>query len=223
MAEALTLSPEQVQSWADEIARLNDAISGMEQKRDALQQRLDAVNLIFGNVVASSEKMTLRGYIIDHLQSAEAGITLGELLEVMERSPFREQVMRNRNTLYTAVTRLTERGEIVRHGKLLYSKDLFQAIADGTARDPRFDRAGEEITVPDLILKILSDAGKALSPAEILDVVRVDERFSEKMLRNPQYGYTVLGRMVSRKQIEKRDKKYALPGTGVEVDPSSLF
>lgn len=208
----------QLRSWVEEHARLSADIAALEEKRDALQKRIEAVKMLFGSGAApdigdEGGGQTVIGFVSSFLADKKAGVTLAEVGEAIEGSALAEKYYRNRNALYTAVSRLTERNEIIRHGKLLYTPTTFARVANGELPDPRYESGGEEITVPDLILAALRSAGKALSPGAILDEVRKNDAAAEKMQRNPQYGYTVLGRMNRRGQIEKRGKLYALPGT----------
>lgn len=214
MESGFTISQAQVQEWATEIKAIDAEIARLQEKREALDRRLEAVALLFDQArPLTGAPKTLREFVLDVLASAQSGILPGELFDLATDSDIRERMERNRNAIYTVIGRLAERGEIVRHGKLLYSPSLYNRVSAGKVHDPRFESGGEEISVPDLILGVLNDAGMSMTAGAIIDKLRMDEAVAEKLQRNPQYVYTVLGRMVSRKQLERRGQRYAVPGS----------
>ncbi len=214
MENGFTISQAQVQQWADEVKAIDADIARLQEKRDVINRRLEAVALLFDEArPLTSAPKTLREFVLEALASAQSGVLPGELFDLATDSDIRERMERNRNAIYTVIARLAERGEIVRHGKLLYSPSLYNRVSSGKIHDPRFESGGEEISVPDLILTLIKDAGMSMTAGSIIDKLRANEAVAEKLQRNPQYVYTVLGRMVNRKQLERRGQRYAIPGS----------
>ncbi len=212
----LSLPVEKLQEWAAELRRLEAEIARLNKEREGYLEKIHAVRLIFGNVPAaaaslssgSAEGATFTSIITETLENAEGGMTPRDLAKVLESSALGDRFRRNPNAIYTAIGRLVERGVLARRGKHVYSTAVLEKLGDDYEEPPQ---ESEKISVRDLILKILSDAKKALAAGEIMDEVKKVEEFRARIDANPQYGYQNLSRMAQRGQIERRGKLYALP------------
>lgn len=69
---------------------------------------------------------------------------------------------------------------------------------------------GDE-SMPSAAERIILNAGKLLSHMEIQSSLKKIPDYRERLEQNPNYYYTVIGRLLKRKKIAKRGRKYGPP------------
>lgn len=206
-----------VRKWKAERDDIVEQIVALQKRLEDIDRRMSILDTIlspsarvalFG--VSHKEepkpKRDLHVWMREYLQSVGAAVTLRDLAEELKNSEFAGRVSRNPNSIYNAVSRMAERGEIKRSGKAVVSSEVFERLV-AAGQDP-FAGHEEEEAAPDIIRKILRDSPKPLTTAEIMQVIRSDPTLGPKLARNPQYGYTVLGRMVKRGEIGRDERGY---------------
>ena len=92
---------------------------------------------------------------------------------------------------------------------------IARAVVIGVA--PETDTAGSadihvgDESLPSAAERIILNAGKMLSHMEIQSALKKIPECSERLEQNPNYYYTVIGRLLKRKKIAKRGRKYGPP------------
>jgi hypothetical protein len=211
----LVLDPAQLRAWAETAARNKAEITRLTDEMADAEAYLSAARLLWSNEAVDAairdaastvneEELTYPAFIMRALQDANVGLTMQELYEFAAENPIWRRLEKNRNALYTAVARLESKGEVIRHGRLYYASDVYEAVQRGGVFDPRYSTATDEpVVMPMAIRRLLIELGRAATPAEIIEFLKDIPAFRERIERNPQYVYTVLSRMHARDDVLK--------------------
>lgn len=219
---SISLSAADVQAWRDECVQIEGRIEQLSEKLQGLKQKIAAAEILLpqtANGVPDTGTESIKNWIdlvLFALGKADGGRTQRYILEFGKNTPLADRIKRTPNGLYNAVSRLVGRGQVVRHGDLFYLPQLWAAIEAGDAADNPESSLSTTKTMAEAIFDVLSD-GKPREPKAIFASIQ-DEGVAEKLRRNPQYGYTVLGRLSATGQIEKSDGHYSLVTGGDEEE-----
>ncbi|GJD84334.1 hypothetical protein HPGCJGGD_2210 [Methylobacterium haplocladii] len=131
------------------------------------------------------------------------GIRDGDNEEVKER------LARNPNGLYAALERMEDDGQVVRHADKVYSAALYDALSQSGDLDDDADESG--LTGVGLfIAKFILENGP-IRPKTLMEALRNNDEFVERVTKNPQYGYSALSRLVRQGRLVKDGALYAVP------------
>jgi hypothetical protein len=211
------LTTADVLKWKADRDDLVQQIAALQEKLGVIDRRLSILDAILSPSARAAllgeaysdppkPKNDLHVWLRERLRSAGTPLTLREIIEELKNSEFAERISRNPNSVYNAVSRMADRGEIKRAGKAIVSSEVFDRLI-AAGQDP-FVGQEEPETAPDIIQKILRDSPTPMTTAEIMQIIRSDSTLGPKLARNPQYGYTVLGRMLKRGQIGRDGNAY---------------
>ena len=219
-----------MQAWRDECVVIEARIAQLSAKIQELKQKIAAAEFLLpamapGAQTAGADSIkNWTDLVLFALEKADGGRTQRYMLEFGQNTPMADRIKRSPNGLYNAVSRLLGRREIVRHGDLFYLPQAWEAIQAGDIVDNPEPFPQSAKTTKEAIFDLLAD-GTPRSPKEIFDAI-TNEDVAARLRRNPQYGYTLLGRMYALKQLEKRDGLYTIPDgdSGDEKDrlPSNV-
>lgn len=200
-----------VRRWIEERKKI-------EARLDELNRLIAAIELILPPEVLAGvardeksgepSKIDLPSWIRSFLIAANEIVAYRDLMIAAERSEFGDRVRRNANSVYNTVSRMVDRGEIKRQGKALIATDVYDRLMTKGV-DP-FAGYEEEEAAPDIVKKIIAgrSVGNEMSTSDMTQAIRAHHTLGQKIQRNPQYGYTVLARMVKRGQLGRNDAGY---------------
>lgn len=222
MDEGLTLPIGQLREWAEELRRNAREIARLTAEREEILQKIHAARLLFGEDAVPEPppeikpgEQTFVSFIQSRLDEADNGLTLSELSAALKESPLREKFMNNPNAVYTAVGRLVEREKAFREGRLVYAPKAYARLKAGEITNRNANLS--ELTVQDMILAVVGEAGKGLTSGEILDAIRnKDAGQAARFDVRPQIGYNAISRLARKGKLRRDGKFYRLP----EADPN---
>jgi len=208
---------------AAQVDRLSSRLSELDTKLAAVQTLLPDLDIdkIAAPELNKSRSLENPKTIPDLLESillrAEGAHTLKSLWAAAMQTDFAERLSASQNGFYNATSRLTARGTIVREGDMVYARDVYARIKAGEIEDhPHFDADdAPKSAFPDFINSVLAGKG-FLKTKELIAQLRKIPNAEARLNQNPQYIYTILGRMTKRGQVIKKDGSYALPSEANE-------
>ncbi len=216
-ASDLSIPIGSVRAWKSRVAEAREEIEQLEREIAEMEAKLAAIAQLFPSIdldhIASQPDIdTWPGMVLWLIKDEDRGREPRELLDKARQMPeFADRLGTSNPTgFYNAISRLAERGEIMRRGTLIYSRDLWDAIDAGEVEDRAHNamqKAGPQMR--EYILQKMRGRG-FLAPKVISDLICDEKEIADRLARNPQYLYTLLGRMVGKKELVKRDSTYAL-------------
>lgn len=216
--DAYTLPVGQLEEWKADLDRLAAEIARLTAEREGVLQKIHAVRLLWPGAVpetglAEKPDVTFVSFVQGCLERAEAGVTLLELADAIRNSPLAKRFEKNPNAVYTVVSRLVDRKQAVRDGKLVYSPSAYARVEAGEVSKRTGEVARGEMSVQRLIWSVLKESPKSLTSGQILDGVRENDEAAAKLALRPQTGYTAIARLVKKGKLVKNGKYYSLaPG-----------
>lgn len=144
------------------------------------------------------------------LQEQEAGISYGDLLAILAKGPLgKKPRSKGDKGFYQAIKRLTDAGDIVKGGGLLYSAKLAQTLKSrGKPLPVHVSGRGGSSSI---VLGILNEHPQGLSGPEIKELAGKNPNAPRSMREHDQYIYTVLGGLKQAGAILRmEDGKYRL-------------
>lgn len=210
------LTVDDVRQWRHERDSVSDEITKLTERRDDLNRRLAIVTsfmtpsahaAVFGES-AEPAPQDMTAWLRDIVLKADGPLSYRNLIQLARGTPFEERLNRNTNTLYNAVARMAERGEVERVGNGVISTSAAQ----------RMRAAGKEILTKTkapsngaaVVYRVLKEHPGGLRTADVLRAMRTDPNLEATLNRNPQYGYTVLSRLTKRGLLTRANGRYAL-------------
>ncbi|WP_380785208.1 hypothetical protein [Sphingomonas sp. R86521] len=210
---------------AAKVAVLSETLTELDGKLQAVSEMFPDLDVekiaapVTAKALALENPKTWPDLVLSILSKATGPQTMHSLKASIAETEFAERLARNANGFYNAVSRLTSRGEIERVGDTFYSLDFRERVEAGGIGISALEMAQDtrKPTTPELVLETLTGQGY-LTPKQIVDRLKGNEDFDEKIARNPQYLYTVLGRMVARNGVVKNNGKYATPSEAAAME-----
>lgn len=216
-ASDLSIPIGSVRSWKMRVVQARAEIEELEREIADTEAKLAAISHLFPDIdlehIASQpDADTWPGMVLYLAEDEDRGREPRELLDKAREMPeFADKTsVANPTGFYNAISRLAERGDIKRRGTLVYSKKLWKAIEAGEVEDVAW-KAAERAAPPirEYILEKMRGRG-FIAPKVIGVLISDEQEIADRLARNPQYLYTLLGRMVRKKELVKRDSTYAL-------------
>lgn len=216
---SVLLTIDGARAWLKERDEAQVEIERLKGVVDEMNRRLAVVDLLLTPEARAAlygsrserpaeQKYEAPQYIRDYLLKAGGVVSLRDLIaDAAQRPEFGARVLRNPNAIYNPVSRLVARGDVIRVGKGLIAREVYDArVAAG--EDVMGDHQEAE-PGPVIVNRILSRAHPAtLSSQEMTAAMKAEPGLRERIERNPQYGYTLLGRMVKRGEIGRNEFGY---------------
>ena len=157
------------------------------------------------------ERGTWSGEILSVLNSAGRGLTHPGIMNDLKKSVLGDRLAESTKRYYTTVQRLAKRGLIEQRGKLYYSMQVNDRLAQRGEpipdAPPDFFEPDNK-TSPALILKVARQHPNGLTGPELVDQLSLMPEATESILRHPQFVYNVLSTMIKRGLLIKEDRRY---------------
>lgn len=212
---SLSISATDIRKWLESHAENAGMIADLVEANRVIEQRLEAAKVLapqlFGEqqMVAGGDAIqTWPELITFALKGENGGRTQAHILNVGRKTSMAERVEKSPGGLYNAVARMVGKKLIVREDDLLYLPETWAAIQSGEKEDDGGEVSTGASTIGDEVVELLRD-GKPRVPKDIFDALP-DEEMREKLSNNPNYGYTVLGRLLKRGLLKRADGFYSI-------------
>jgi hypothetical protein len=160
--------------------------------------------------VNATGRITWIGELERILKESNQGRSYNELLGELNRGVLGNKPSAGDKGFYNAIAKLISRKNAVKHSGLLYSTDVFNKLKEGGAVFPEFHdehRRGSSATI---VLEILKEHPKGLTANELKAILATREGVPKSISAYGQYIYNVVGGLVGRGSVKKKDDKYVL-------------
>lgn len=146
------------------------------------------------------------------LASLEGGIAHKDLLATLKTTELGERVSPGDKGFYNAIGKLAERGLLVKHGGLLYHKDVADRIvARGVALpDLTIELARRKGGSASFVVEALGQHPKGLTAPDIKKIVGAREDAPKSLREHGQYIYNILATLMGNGTVTRRNGVYKL-------------
>lgn len=144
--------------------------------------------------------------------------------EIMKMPELAPKLEKSDKGFFYGIRKLTEAGEAVSYKAHLFVPEMFRKFKDdldaGRVRDIRVANAAHQSPMGEVMLKVLSQRRAGAESGHLIWELRKNPEFAAAIDKNKTHPYNVLKRLVDRKDIVKRGKRYYYaPFPGNEAPP----
>jgi hypothetical protein len=229
----LSVSVDDLSAWHDEVRSIEGKIRELEARRELLRARINMTQMLFTLLddTAPSKPPSIppkapqfRKYsqptfvnAVRHtvVTSRDGWLAPKQVREVIENGPLGEKIKESDKGYHHAISRLSQRGEIIRRDGWLVDPSRYRLFAAAmnageikpqprSARNPD-SRTGS--AMGDEMLEFVELMGRQ-SPQSLLNWVSKDPRFSVTVNKNASAAYNVMARLHKRGIFVKVDGHY---------------
>jgi hypothetical protein len=217
---------EDVRQWKVEREKIALEVEGLSARLSDLDAKLNAIKVIVPSLdldkiaaplIARSRAIenpqSIPDLLLSILLKSDGAHNLKSLYRSAIDSDIGDRVERSQNGFYNSISKLTKRGLVVRKDDRIYATEVYAKILAGEKDDVL--QYEEQSSQPksqftNLIINTLRGK-KFLATKELVSLLKRHEEVEARLNRNPQYIYTILGRMSKRGDIVRKGNAYALP------------
>lgn len=220
MAGEPLLTVEDVRRWREERDALRTHIAELQEKLESTEGKLQFVERLLGparlaqlfpELTEEADPQSASDWVRLTTRNAGKPLSPRDLIKAALDSPLKDRVRRNTNTIYNAISRLVDRGELLRLGTLVIDPDVEVHLRAIGQNPLSLLPLSEKLKgAPAVVHELLLRHPQGVVARELMDEMRAHAHLKEKLTRNPQYGYTVLSRMVQRGQLAREGSLYKL-------------
>lgn len=198
-AARLAAIEERLRAIATLVPEAEAMISGKEEENEPLRR----------GGRRGTQPGTLREHVLQAVKEAPEGLSLAQIRDVTIVHPIHgEAALRNPNNVYSAVSALQARGEVVKRGSRVYLPERLQALI---AEHGEEWEGFEEDDVPaahSIIMQAMAAHPAGLTAGGLRALVLENPEVAARDSRNKQYVYSVLARLVRRGKLRKSGEVY---------------
>ena len=229
----VAVSARDIESWRLRAEAIEDKINSLAAERLALMERIEIAERLFEMLRASSAQpaeqlssrptpqhssatpraasitITADTTFVDAVRqviyAAVPKIAPFKVKEILAESALADRLVESDKGFYHAISRLAERGDIVRHNGWLFSPENFaQFRKDVDAGRVVDDKPVSPTRSPmgDAILEFVN-ANDGVTSKEVIVHLRKDEEFRAALTPNPTIAYNIISRLAKRGQVTK--------------------
>lgn len=142
--------------------------------------------------------------------TADDGIVIAAVKSRVAMGPLGKRLSQSNKGFYNAVSRLANRGEIIRYNGRLFTHEAYAKfkrrvraglVADDAPKHAVHSPMGEAI------LAIVKDA-PGIKGGDIITALRINPEFNAALYPHQTGAYNIISRLVLRKQIKKTGREY---------------
>ena len=237
----VSVSPRDIEKWRDEQETLRVKLKDLQNEIAGLDQRINTATALFalmsGRTQLAQTKISALSpapssgpsvrkegapdSIIAAVRSmivSEGKITRAHLRERLLDEAVGERLRKSDKGFYHATSRLAQSGEVVRHNGWLFSREAFNEFKSKLNAGEVVDEPAPSSTrspVADEVRRFIAE-NRGVQSKDIIAHLSTKPEFNEAIARNSTSAYNVISRLVTRKEILKRDGKFYPPEAGAE-------
>lgn len=237
----VAITADDVGAWEKEIAENKARIDSLTARNALLGKRIELASDLFGLMsdgdlwerpVSEETKTKIKAKRVkpEHitedtsfvdairilLTSVKWRTAPHELKALLQKTPLAGRINENDKAFYTAIGRLAERGEIIRHNGWLLSPtgydDYMKAVESGAVKDEPMHPPSRQSPMGDEIQKIIA-GNPGIESKGIIAKLRSHPEFAAAIDPNTTIAYNIIARLVNRRIVVKRGKQLYLAGS----------
>lgn len=160
----------------------------------------------------ADEKITWSGEMTRLLVTSGRGLSHRELLDELKKTELGERSSPGEKSFYNTISRLAERGVLVKAGGLLYHADVAERLrASGNPLPDMTTEVGRRAGgSSSLVVDALTAHSKGLTAPELKRVIGARDDAPKSLKDHGQYIYNVLSTMLGNGTITRRNGVYRL-------------
>lgn len=199
----------------DPAAAENPSFAGMAKSGGVVESesKIDPDFALTAPVNNRNGKTSWVSAIRDALNILGRGVSHSQLINFVRQSNPELSLGNNKN-FYNAISRLVDRGEVIKRDGLLYSSAVeIMEVSNPAGASLESQRRGG---AADIVISVLRAVSEGMTAAEIRDVAGGMPSAPRSLREHGQYIYTILAGLKEAGVIEKEGSRYKLLGAAHE-------
>lgn len=214
-AGGVLLTIEDVNAWRAEVATIEKQIERLIAKQDDLRRKLSAADLFLSDVKQGSPEHETGGKwttaVREEIARHPNGVAVWELKKLIGDQGFADRLRENDKGFYSAINKLTGRGEIARLADRLFSPQNLKKFEEGVERgenEPIQADTNRRSPAAKVVLDFVKSRPDGVTSREMIQHLRSFPEFVTQIDRNSTHAYNIFTRLVRRGNLTKENGVY---------------
>lgn len=176
---------------------------------DAATAGQESLELVLSSDEPPPEKLTWISGVENFVAANSAGVAHQAILTALKSTELGERPSKGDKGFYNAIARLIKQGKLVKHGGLLYSKDLYERLKKGKYQFPMaLDGNLRPGGAASLVLEVLEKYPQGLSSTALKDLVAARDDAPKSISEHGNYIFNVLAGLIGKGKVVRKNGLY---------------